>query len=164
MTYLDVYKAFYTYVSTVVSPIVVVMAFQSTPQPSAPFIALATPSAMPESQPMHRFDALSASSFSETARTEYAGSISMWAVSAAGLADPTDILRPVVSSYGLQTWVDYFASKGVAIRTADGPRDVPTLSGQEYEPEAVLTFNLAFADEVTAAIAAINTVEVTLTP
>jgi len=163
MTFDTVYKAFYDYVKAVTG-LTVIEAFSNEAQPNPPFISIKFPSAQSQSQPMKAYTSVEGEDDGlETARTEFQGTLQMWATSGvnattgASLGFPSDILRPVVSNMGLATWENHFSSKGISLLEFVGPLDIPRASNDtEYIPEATLTFTFAIADEVTGAIGTIT--------
>ena len=145
MTLLDCYKALHGYFKAKASPIVVQMAFQNAPAPATPYLSLARPTAK-RSGTERKW-----TSTTETVRTQYEGSAQIWATcgTESVTENSADILRRISALLGSTASVQYFQSKGIAIRGFDGPNDVPRLDATSFVNEATATIRFSFCDDST---------------
>lgn len=140
------------------------LAFQNTPVPSTPRLAIGEPILKQDGQPQRTYDKTSKE---EIIKTEYKGYFQMWAVTSRDPEytgeRPNDIIRRINSAFGLAQWVEYLNSKGISIITVEGPTSSPRLEEEKYDQESVGIIHLTVADEVRGTINAIEKTTVTPT-
>lgn len=149
------YLALQEYVRTR-SGLPVIQAFQNSPAPKPPYIAMSRPSAKIIGTSETNYTGQTTKT--ESVRTQYEGSLQIWAVvgDATNPEYASDIIQRTFGLRSSTSSQSFFVSKGLSLLGVDGPTDVPRLNDKSYISEATAIIRFAFADVHTETVREIN--------
>lgn len=155
-TLADCYNALQEYVRSR-SGLTVIQAFQNSPQPKPPYIAMSRPSAKIVGTSETSYTGQTTKT--ESVRTQYEGSVQLWAVvgdSTAPTEYASDIIRRTFAMRSSTSSQTFFVFKGISLLGVDGPNDVPRINDKSFISEATATIRFAFADVQSEVVGEIN--------